>query len=82
MALLLPGGHLGGLGRDAREAGGPGEGVLVPPTVPDGLRWGLETGELAHLVDSLPFAKDPSPARVVELESTFAQEMPVGGSEC
>ena len=36
MALLLPGGHLGGLGGNAREVGGSGEGVLTPPTVPDG----------------------------------------------
>ena len=46
MALLLPGGHLGGLGGNAREVGGSGEGVLTPPTVPDGFRWGVETGEL------------------------------------
>ena len=39
MALLLPGGHLGGLGGTAREVGGSREGVLTPPTV-DGLRWG------------------------------------------
>ena len=50
MALLLPGGHLGGVGGNAREVGGSGEGVLTPPTVPDGFRWGVETGELAHLV--------------------------------
>ena len=48
MALLLPGGHLGGLGGNAREVGGSGEGVLTPPTVPDGFRWGVETGELCH----------------------------------
>ena len=52
MALLLPGGHLGGLGGDAREVSSSGEGVLVPPIVPDGSRWGLETGELAHLLHS------------------------------
>ena len=42
MALLLPGGHLGGLGGTAREVGGSREGVLTPPTVPDGFRWGVE----------------------------------------
>jgi hypothetical protein len=30
MALLLPGGHLGGLGGNARQVGGSGEGVLAP----------------------------------------------------
>jgi hypothetical protein len=30
MALLLPGGHLGGLGGNARQVGGSGEGVLTP----------------------------------------------------
>jgi hypothetical protein len=30
-------------------AGGPGEGVLTPSTVPDGSRRGLVTGEHAHL---------------------------------
>ena len=40
MALLLPGGHLGGLGGSADGVGGSGEGVLTPPTVLDGLRWG------------------------------------------
>ena len=49
MALLLPGGHLGGSGGNAREVGGSGEGMLIPPTVRDGLRWALETGEIAHL---------------------------------
>ena len=41
MVLLLPGGRLGGLGGSARQAGGSGEGVLTPPTVPDGFRWGV-----------------------------------------
>ncbi len=41
MALLLPGGHLGGLGGGAGGADGSGEGVLAPSTVPDGSRWGL-----------------------------------------
>ena len=50
MVLLLPGGHLGGVGGNARQVGGSGEGVLTQPTVPDGFRWGVETGELAHLL--------------------------------
>jgi hypothetical protein len=49
MALLLPGGHLGGLGGGAGGADGSGEGVSIPLTVPDGSRRGLVTGELAHL---------------------------------
>ena len=54
MALLLPGGHLGGLGGNAREVGGSGEGVLTPPTVPDGFRWGVETGEqVPHCAEQL-----------------------------
>ena len=57
MALLLPGGHLGGLGGNAREVGGSGEGVLTPPTVPDGFRWGVETGELAHLLPPCLFLR-------------------------
>ena len=55
MALLLPGGHLGGLGGNARQVGGSGEGVLTPPTVPGGFRRGVETGELAHLLPSCLF---------------------------
>ena len=50
MALLLPGGHHGGLGGGAGAADGPGEGVLTPLTAPDGSRRGLEAGELAHLL--------------------------------
>ena len=49
MALLLPGGHLGGLGGSADGVGGSVEGAWAPPIVPGGLRWGLETGEIAHL---------------------------------
>ena len=49
MALLLPGGHLGGLGGGAGGADGFG-GALTPSTVPDGSRWGLEAGESAHLL--------------------------------
>ncbi len=41
MALLLPGGRLGGLGGGAGGVGGSGEGVLAPLAVPDGSRWGL-----------------------------------------
>ena len=50
MALLLPGGHLGGLGGSADGVGGPVEGAWAPPIVRGGLRWGLETGEIAHLL--------------------------------
>jgi hypothetical protein len=60
MALLLPWGQLGGLGGGANGAGGPGEGVLAPSAVPDGSRWGLETGEHAHLLPpclNLAFAR-------------------------
>ena len=64
MALLLPGGHLGGLGGNAREVGGSGEGVLTPPTVPDGFRWGVETGELAHLLPPCLFLAFARPANV------------------
>eukprot|EP01043_Picozoa_sp_COSAG02_P002442 COSAG02_NODE_56_length_43700_cov_33.650765_13_plen_107_part_00 len=52
-ALLLPGGHLGVLGGGAVGADGSGESVLAPSTVPDaadGSRWGLVTGEHAHLL--------------------------------
>ena len=45
MSLPLPGGHLGGLGGGAGGAGGSGEGMLTPSTVPDGSRWGPETGD-------------------------------------
>ena len=38
MALLLPGGHLTGLGGGASGAGGSVEGVLIALTVPDGSR--------------------------------------------
>ena len=41
MALLLPGGHLGGLGGSADGVGGSVEGVWGPPIVPGGLRWRL-----------------------------------------
>ena len=64
MALLLPGGHLGGLGGTAREVGGSGEGLLTPPTVPDGFRWGVETGELAHLLPPCLFLAFARPASV------------------
>ena len=64
MALLLPGGHLGGLGGTAREVGGSGEGVLTPPTVRDGFRWGVETGELAHLLPPCLFLAFARPASV------------------
>ena len=64
MALLLPGGHLGGLGGNARQVGGSGEGVLTPPTVPDGFRWGVETGELAHLLPPCLFLAFARPASV------------------
>eukprot|EP01043_Picozoa_sp_COSAG02_P046441 COSAG02_NODE_4342_length_5477_cov_3.682968_4_plen_57_part_00 len=51
MALLLPGGHLGGLGGGAGGADGSGGGgVSTPLSVPDGSRWGLVTGEPAHLL--------------------------------
>ena len=50
MALLLPGGHLGVLGGSAGGVGGSVEGAWGPPIVPVGLRWGLETGEIAHLL--------------------------------
>ena len=50
MALLLPGGHLGGLGGSVDGVGGSVEGAWAPPIVPGGLRWGLETGEIAHLL--------------------------------
>ena len=63
MALLLPGGHLGGLGGSADGTGGSVEGVWAPPNVPGGLRWGLETGEIAHLLHrclSLAFARPAS----------------------
>ena len=63
MALLLPGGHLGGLGGTAREVGGSREGVLTPPTVPDGFRWGVETGELAHLLPPCLFLAFARPNR-------------------
>ena len=43
MVLLLPGGRLGGLGGSARQAGGSGEGVLTPPTVPDSSCRGVES---------------------------------------
>eukprot|EP01044_Picomonas_judraskeda_P017007 COSAG03_NODE_3121_length_2201_cov_3.873930_2_plen_76_part_01 len=45
MALLLPGGRLGGLRGSAGGAGGSAEGAYAPPIVRDGLSWGLETGE-------------------------------------
>eukprot|EP01044_Picomonas_judraskeda_P003291 COSAG03_NODE_268_length_9661_cov_28.909433_4_plen_113_part_00 len=64
MALLMPGGHLGGLGGNARQVGGSGEGVLTPPTAPDGLRWGVETGELAHLLPPCLFLAFARPASV------------------
>ena len=64
MALLLPGGHLGGLGGTTREVGGSGEGLLTPPTVPDGFRWGVETGELAHLLPPCLFLAFARPASV------------------
>ena len=64
MVLLLPGGHLGGLGGNARQVGGSGEGVLTPPTVPDGFRWGVETGELAHLLPPCLFLAFARPASV------------------
>ncbi len=35
MALLLPGGHLGGLGGGTGGTDGSGEGMLTPSTVPD-----------------------------------------------
>ena len=50
MALLLPGGHLGGLGGSVDGAGGSMEGAWAPPVVLGGLRWGLKTGEIAHLL--------------------------------
>ena len=57
MALLLPGGHLGGLGGSADGVGGSVEGAWAPPSVPGGLRWGLETGEIAHLLPDALVAK-------------------------
>ena len=63
MALLLPGGHLGGMGGSADGVGGPVEGAWAPPIVRGGLRWGLETGEIAHLLHpclSLAFARPAS----------------------
>ena len=63
MALLLPGGYLGGLGGSADGVGGSVEGAWTPPIVPGGLRWGLETGEIAHLLPrcfSLAFARPTS----------------------
>ena len=50
MALLLPGGHLGGMKGSADGVGGPVEGAWAPPIVRGGLRWGLETGEIDHLL--------------------------------
>jgi len=76
MALLLPGGHLGGLGGTAREVGGSREGVLTPPTVPDGFRWGVETGELAHLLPPclfLAFAR-PAESRVASTKSSSNEQ--------
>ena len=52
MALLLPGGHLGGLGGNAREVGGDGEGVLTPPTVPDGLGFLPDADGFAHYAET------------------------------
>ena len=66
MALLVPGGHLGGLGGSANGTGGSGEGAWAPPRVPGGLRWGSETGGIAHLLHpcSLPkAAKKKAPKR-------------------
>ena len=64
MALLLPGGQLGGVGGNARGVGGSGEGVLAPPTVPDGFRWGVETGELAEWACAVRTRHVPVPTRV------------------
>ena len=63
MALLLPGGHLGGLGGGAGGVDGSGEGVSTPSTVSAGSRWGLVTGEPAHLLRpclNLAFARPAS----------------------
>ncbi len=49
MALLLPGGHLSGLGAGAGGVDGPWGGGVDPSTVPGGSRWGPETGEPSHL---------------------------------
>ena len=72
MALLLPGGHLGGLGGNAREVGGSGEGVLTPPTVPDGFRWGVETGELTHLLNAVASIATGSRGRIIKSDGSVS----------
>ena len=57
MALLLPGGHLGGLGGSADGAGKPVEGASAPPIVRDGLGWGLKTGETDRYTVQLQSSK-------------------------
>eukprot|EP01044_Picomonas_judraskeda_P006391 COSAG03_NODE_635_length_6601_cov_165.858197_1_plen_72_part_00 len=41
MVLLTARGTPRRAGGNARQVGGSGEGVLTPPTVPDGFRWGV-----------------------------------------
>ena len=70
MALLLPGGHLGRLGGSADGVGGSVEGAWTPPIVPGGLRWGLETGEIAHLL-ALAFSAFPALESLTAIVSIF-----------
>ena len=50
MALLLPGGLLGGMGGKAGGVDGPEEGASTPAKSPEGVRAASGTGELAHLL--------------------------------
>ena len=47
---------------------------MTPPTVPDGFRWGVETGELAHLLPPCLFLAFARPARHIAATKVSAMQ--------